>query len=108
MFTGSKQTVRFESSVSGATVMCNTRIIGQTNQDIEIQRSDLDGLFRISMEGCKTKEIELQLHTTKSYWLNIPLFMLPYLGTFAAIFDLGVGNAYKTDDVIKIELDCSK
>jgi hypothetical protein len=108
MFNGSYQTVQFKSSTQNAKVMVNTREIGKTNEDIKIKRSDLDGLYRISKEGCATKEMELKLKTTTATYGSIVLGILPVFGQLIVSTDLEPQNQLKTDDVINVELDCSK
>ncbi len=108
MLNGSYQTVQFKSSTNNAKVMVNTREIGKTNEDIKIKRSDLDGLIRISAEGCKTKEMELALKTNKALWGSMFFGMLPICGQNFVIIDLNNQNHLKTEDVINVELDCTK
>ena len=108
MLNGSYQTVQFKSSTNNAKVMVNTREIGKTNEDIKIKRSDLDGLYRISKEGCVTKEMELKLKTTTATYGSIVLGILPVFGQLIVSTDLEPQNQLKTDDVINVELDCTK
>jgi hypothetical protein len=108
MLNGSYQTVQFKSSTNNAKVMVNTREIGKTNEDIKIKRSDLDGLYRISKEGCATKEMELKLKTTTATYGSIVLGILPVFGQLIVSTDLEPQNQLKTDDVINVELDCTK
>ncbi len=108
MLNGSYQTVQFKSSTNNAKVMVNTREIGKTNEDIKIKRSDLDGLYRISKEGCATKEMELKLKTTTASYGSTVLGLLPVIGQLIITTDLAPQNHLKTDDVINVELDCTK
>ena len=108
MLNGSYQTVQFKSSTNNAKVMVNTREIGKTNEDIKIKRSDLDGLYRISKEGCATKEMELKLKTTTASYGSTVLGLLPVIGQLIVTTDLAPQNHLKTDDVINVELDCTK
>jgi hypothetical protein len=108
MLNGSYQTVQFKSSTNNAKVMVNTREIGKTNEDIKIKRSDLDGLYRISKEGCATKEMELKLKTTTASYGSTALGLLPVIGQLIITTDLAPQNHLKTDDVINVELDCTK
>lgn len=108
MLNGSYQTVQFKSSTNNAKVIVNTREIGKTNEDIKIKRSDLDGLYRISKEGCATKEMELKLKTTTATYGSIILGILPVFGQLIVTTDLAPQNQLKTDDVINVELDCTK
>ncbi len=108
MLNGSYQTIEFKSSTQNAKVMVNTREIGTTNTPIKVKRSDLDGLYRISKEGCTTKEMELKLKTTTATYGSIALGILPVFGQLIVSTDLEPQNQLKTDDVIQVELDCTK
>lgn len=108
MLNGSYQTVQFKSSTNNAKVMVNTREIGKTNEDIKIKRSDLDGLYRISKDGCVTKEMELKLKSTTASYGSTVLGLLPVIGQLIVTTDLAPQNHLKTDDVINVELDCTK
>lgn len=108
MLNSSYQTVEFKSSTQNAKVMVNTREIGTTNTPIKVKRSDLDGLYRISKEGCVTKEMELELKTTNAYWGTATFGLLPVVGQLFVTYDLENQNQLKTKDVINVELDCTK
>ncbi len=108
MFNGSYQTIEFKSSTQNAKVMVNTREIGTTNTPIKIKRSDLDGLYRVSAIGCVTKEMELKLKMNKAYWGTAVMGLLPVIGELFVVGDLEEQNQLKTDDVINVELDCTK
>lgn len=107
MFTGTHQTVRFESNTSNAKVMLNLKEIGSTNEDISIKRSEMGGLIRISKEGCKTKELVLPKKSNPSFLLNIPFEFIPY-GLIAAYIDVVNSANIKTEPIIKADLDCTK
>lgn len=108
MLNSSYQTVEFKSTTQNAKVMVNTREIGTTNTPIKVKRSDLDGLYRISKEGCATKEMELELKTSNAYWGTAVLGLLPIFGQNFVAIDLGRQNHLKSNDVINVELDCTK
>jgi hypothetical protein len=109
VFNGSYQTVQFKSSTNNAKVMVNTRELGKTNEDIKIKRSDLDGLYRISKEGCVTKEMELKLKPTIASLCGAAISpFLPLIGPLVVSIDLSSQNNLKTDEVINVELDCTK
>lgn len=109
MLNGSYQTLQFKSSTQNAKVMVNTREIGVTNTPIKVKRSDLDGLYRISQEGCKTKEMELELKTANAYWGTALLGMTPIFGQLIVAIDLDAQNHLKPINAeISVELDCIK
>lgn len=109
MLNGSYQTLQFKSSTQNAKVMVNTREIGVTNTPIKVKRSDLDGLYRISQEGCKTKEMELELKTANAYWGTALLGMTPVFGQLIVAIDLDAQNHLKPINAeISVELDCIK
>ena len=109
MLNGSYQTLQFKSSTQNAKVMVNTREIGVTNTPIKVKRSDLDGLYRISQEGCKTKEMELELKTSNAYWGTALLGMTPIFGQLIVAIDLDPQNHLKPiNPEISVELDCIK
>lgn len=109
MLNGSYQTLQFKSSTQNAKVMVNTREIGVTNTPIKVKRSDLDGLYRISQEGCKTKEMELELKTSNAYWGTALLGMTPVFGQLIVAIDLDAQNHLKPINAeISVELDCIK
>ncbi len=109
MLNGSYQTLQFKSSTQNAKVMVNTREIGVTNTPIKVKRSDLDGLYRISQEGCKTKEMELELKTANAYWGTALLGMTPVFGQLIVAIDLDSQNHLKPINAeISVELDCIK
>ena len=109
MLNGSYQTLQFKSSTQNAKVMVNLREIGVTNTPIKVKRSDLDGLYRISQEGCKTKEMELELKTANAYWGTALLGMTPIFGQLIVAIDLDAQNHLKPINAeISVELDCIK
>ena len=109
MLNGSYQTLQFKSSTQNAKVMVNLREIGVTNTPIKVKRSDLDGLYRISQEGCKTKEMELELKTSNAYWGTALLGMTPIFGQLIVAIDLDPQNHLKPiNPEISVELDCIK
>ena len=109
MLNSSYQTIQFKSSTQNAKVMVNTREIGVTNTPIKVKRSDLDGLYRISQEGCKTKEMELELKTTNAYWGTALLGLTPIFGQLFVAIDLDPQNHLKPiNPEISVELDCIK
>lgn len=109
MLNGSYQTLQFKSSTQNAKVMVNTREIGVTNTPIKVKRSDLDGLYRISQEGCKTKEMELELKTANAYWGTALVGMTPVFGQLIVAIDLDAQNHLKPINAeISVELDCIK
>jgi hypothetical protein len=105
---GKFQTVEFKSNTQNAKVMVNTREIGTTNTPIIVKRSDLDGLYRVSKEGCVTKEMELKLKSTTALIGSQILGLLPIVGQLIVTIDLAPQNHLKTDEVIYVELDCTK
>ena len=102
----SYQTIMFKSNVPDAKVMVNTREIGKTNEYIKVKRSDLDGLFRISEDGCITKEMELPLVFPVAYLGTAIFGIVPFFGATIASIDLSPQNHLKTQDVIQSDLDC--
>ena len=109
MLNSSYQTLQFKSSTQNAKVMVNLREIGITNTPIKVKRSDLDGLYRISQEGCKTKEMELELKTANAYWGTALLGMTPVFGQLIVAIDLDAQNHLKPINAeISVELDCIK
>ena len=108
VFSGKKQTVRFQSNTEGAKVMLNTTQIGNTNQPISINKSEMGGLIRVSKDGCQTKEMELPLTIAPAYYGNIVTILLFGVGTIGVIWDLGNHSYIKTDKVINVDLDCGK
>ena len=97
------QTVRFQSSTEGATVKLNTRTLGNTNEQVTIEKKGIYGLVQVSKEGCKTAEFELPKKIDPVYYLNIfNLFIF-------AGFDFTNHSYLKTDKIIYVnDLDCTR
>ncbi|MCX6352487.1 MAG: hypothetical protein NTX03_11600 [Bacteroidetes bacterium] len=113
LLSGQNQRVRFESNVDGAKVMLNIKDIGTTNTYIDINRADLNKLIRVSKEGCKTKELEMPIMLNEYYWANLGFCLLapfPAVGWIAlapAMYDFSWKTNQKTDNVIRVDLDCT-
>jgi hypothetical protein len=104
MIHGTKQNVRFNCK-QDAEVKLNLDVLGRTNQLLTIPRKNLDGLVRISAEGCETKEMMLPLKNTLGSWLDVPWVFFPY-GSIFLHLDMMYDSDIATENEINVELNC--
>lgn len=99
MVSGTKQNVTFESNADNASVYANYDKIGTTNVEFKLKRSDITKMYTIKADGCRDTSFVLPVRMNPYVYLDVLLF--PVMMTDYA-FDVHI----RTDDVIKIDLDC--
>ena len=104
MFSGKKQSVTFKSNASGK-VYQNLSVIGNTNEEIKVNRKEMVKLYTIKADGCVDKSFELPVRENPIAWLDVPFAFLGY-GLIWSMFDESSGANMKTNKEIKVDLDC--
>ncbi|MEO9531917.1 MAG: hypothetical protein ABJG68_15805 [Crocinitomicaceae bacterium] len=100
LISGSKQKVTFKTNVEKAQVYANFDYVGESNEEINLYRRNIPKMYTISAEGCKDTSFVLNEQFNKWCYLDV---IIPYFYTF----DLALEVHRKTDDTVKIDLDCT-
>lgn len=95
---GPKQKIKINSNQQ-AQVYMNGNIIGNTNEDIKIKRSDIHKYYEVKKEGCETYGQTLPKRTPITFQLNY----LNFIGFFIdGIFECEKATYYQHE----INIEC--